>query len=159
MRLQKAFHVNFDDRQYTACAIQTFPTREEIRDRAKAVPQPAAQPEPTVLVETETVDTRERKELFGRPARHVITTRRVIPLTGSSGRESQTVTDGWYIDLDTALSCDPWWRSSGSGHAFVTTHRHGEQPESQHVSWRDTPASLIERLDELGVSRTASQEW
>jgi hypothetical protein len=89
----------------------------------------------------------------------VITTRRVIPLTGSSGRESQTVTDGWYIDLDTALSCDPWWRSSGSGHAFVTTHRHGEQPESQHVSWRDTPASLIERLDELGVSRTASQEW
>jgi len=127
--LQKTFHVNFDDRQYTACPIQTFPSREEIRNRATAVGQPPVQPAPTVLVETETVDTGERKELFGRPARHVITTRRVIPLTGSRCGESQTVTDGWYIDLDTRLSCDPWWRSSGSGHAFGTTHRHGEQPE------------------------------
>jgi hypothetical protein len=59
----------------------------------------------------------------------VITTRRVIPLTGSKRRESQTVTDGWYIDLDTGLSCDPLWGSSKSGHAFLTIHKQGEQPE------------------------------
>ena len=91
---------------------------------------PVARPDaPTVLVETETVDTGERRELFGRPARHVITKRGVIPLTGSRCRESQTVTDGWSIDLDTSLFCDPWRWSSGSGHAFLTTHTKSHQPE------------------------------
>ena len=36
--LQKAFLVNFDDREYTACPIQAFATREEIRAGAEAVP-------------------------------------------------------------------------------------------------------------------------
>ena len=58
-----------------------------------------------------------------------MTTRRVIPLSGSRSRESKTVTDGWYIDLDTRVSCDPWW-SSGSGHAFVSILAKGEQPET-----------------------------
>ena len=127
--LQKAFLLNFDDREYTAWPIQAFPTREEIRVRTEAVGQPPVQTAPTVLVETETVDTGEQRELFGRPARHVITTRRVIPLTGSTGRQSQTVTDGWYIDLDTGLLCDPWWWSAGSGHAFLTIHKQGDQPD------------------------------
>jgi hypothetical protein len=128
--LQKTFHLNFDDREYTACPIQAFPTREEIRARTEAVRRPPVQTAPTVLVETEAVDTGERRELFGRPARHVITTRRVIPLTGSRCLPSETVADGWYIDLDTGLSCDPWWWSSGSGHAFLTIHKQGDQPDS-----------------------------
>jgi hypothetical protein len=126
--LRKAFHLNFDDREYTAGPIQAFPSREEIRARTEAVREPPDQTAPTVLVETETVDTAERRELFGRLARHVITTRRLIPLVGSSCGPSQTVTDGWYVDLDTGLSCDPWW-SSGSGHAFLTTHKQGDQPD------------------------------
>jgi hypothetical protein len=128
--LQKTFHVNFDDREYTACRVQAFATREEIRACAEAVPPSPAQTAPTVLVETETVDTGERRELFGRPARHVITRRHVIPLTGSTCQESQTVTDGWFIDLDTSLSCDPWWSSSGSSHAFLTFHKQGDQPDT-----------------------------
>jgi hypothetical protein len=127
--LRKAFHLNFDDREYTAGPIQAFPTREEIRVRTEAVREPPDQTAPTVLVETETVDTAERRELFGRLARHVITTRRVIPLTGSSRGQSQSVTDGWYIDLDTGLSCDPWWWSSESGHAFVSLHKPGDYPD------------------------------
>jgi hypothetical protein len=127
--LRKAFHVNFDDREYTAGPIQAFPAREEIRARTEAVREPPDQTAPTVLIETETVDTAERRELFGRQARHVITTRRVTPLTGSSGGQSLTVTDGWYIDLDTGVSCDPWWWSSGSGHAFLTIHKQGDHPD------------------------------
>jgi hypothetical protein len=126
--LQKQFHVNFDDREYTAWPIQAFPTREETLARADAVRQPAGETPATVLVETETVDTGERREFFGRPARHVITTRRVIPLIEPTSRQNETVTDGWYIDLDTALSCDPWWWSK-SGHAFATLHKPGDQPE------------------------------
>lgn len=128
--LQREFLVNFDDREYTAWPIQAFPRRDEVLARAEAVDQRPVQTEPTVLVETETVDTGERRELFGRPARHVITTRRVIPLTGSRCAQGQTVTDGWYIDLDTGLSCDPWWWSSGSGHAFLTIHTQGDQPDT-----------------------------
>jgi hypothetical protein len=127
--LQKTFHVNFDDRQYTAYPVQAFPTPEQLAARADAVRQPRDRPALTVLVETETVDTGERRELLGRPARHVITTRRVIPLTGSRSRESETVTDGWYIDLDTRLSCDPWWWSAGSHHALVTFSKQGDQPD------------------------------
>jgi hypothetical protein len=87
----------------------------------------ASQREPTVLVETETVDTGERRELFAHTARHVLTTRRVIPLAGAKRGADTTVTDGWYIDLDTHLSCEPSWRSARSGHAFGTLHRQGEE--------------------------------
>jgi len=59
----------------------------------------------------------------------VVTTRRVIGLTGSRSPESDTVTDGWYIDLDVSISCDPWWWSSGSGHAVLSIHKENEQPE------------------------------
>jgi len=127
--LGQAFQVNFDDRQYTACPLQSFPTRDELRARVDGVEQSRVETAPTVLVETETIDTGDRRELFGRSARHVMTTRRVIPLSGSRSRESTTVTDGWYIDLDTRVSCDPWW-SSGSGHAFVSILAKGEQPET-----------------------------
>src|SRR4051794_13329231 len=83
--LKQTFHLNIDDRQYTAGLLQAFPTREEMLVRAAASGQRTVAPprEPTVLVETETVDTGERKELFGHTARHVVTTRRVIPLAGA----------------------------------------------------------------------------
>jgi hypothetical protein len=130
--LKQTFHLNLDDRQYTAGPLQTFPAREEMLARAAASGQlvVASQREPTVLVETETVDTRERKELFGHTARHVVTTRRIIPLAGAKRGADTTVTDGWYIDLDTHLSCEPLWRSARSGHAFATGHKQGEEGDT-----------------------------
>ena len=62
---------------------------------------------PTLHIETTTVDTGERKEMFGYVARHVITTRQQTPLDGSNSQPSQSVTDGWYIDIDLSISCDP----------------------------------------------------
>jgi hypothetical protein len=126
--LKQAFYLNLDDRQYTAGPLQTFPTREEMLVRAAISGQLAGAPqrEPTVLVETETVDTGERKEYFGHTARHVVTTRRVIPLAGAKRRADTTVTDGWYIDLDSHISCEPSWRSARSGHGFLTATIKGE---------------------------------
>ena len=49
-----------------------------------------------VQVESKTVDTGERKVLFGHPARHLITTTRRPDANGRSGGEE--VLDGWYID-------------------------------------------------------------
>jgi hypothetical protein len=141
--LQRVFHINFDDREYTACPIQAFPPREELRAPNEAVRQTPVQMAPTVLVETETVDTGERRDLLGRPARHVITTKRVIPLTGSRCLPSETVADGWYIDLDTGLSCDRRWWPSRSGHAFLaghfvpTIHKQGDQPQPDRPTFKD----------------------
>jgi hypothetical protein len=61
---------------------------------------------PTLRIETTTVDTGERKEMFGYEARHVITTRKQTPLDGSNSQPTQSVTDGWYIDIDRSISCD-----------------------------------------------------
>ena len=58
-----------------------------------------------LVVETTTVDTGERKRAFGRPARHVITTRKDIPAERPDAA-TEMVTDGWYIDLETRTTCE-----------------------------------------------------
>jgi hypothetical protein len=126
--LKQTFHLNLDDREYTANPLQTFPTREEMLARAAASSQLVApQREPTIVMETETVDTGERKELFGHSGRHVVTTRRIVPLAGAKRGADTTVTDGWYIDLNPHISCEPSWRSARSSHAFLTVHQQGEE--------------------------------
>lgn len=62
---------------------------------------------PTLRIETTTADTGERQEMFGYLARHVTTTVRQTPLDGAASQSSLSVTDGWYIDLDRSISCDP----------------------------------------------------
>jgi hypothetical protein len=125
--VKQTFHVNFDDRQCVVSPLNPLnsrPTRAQVLALAASGQFVArAQREPTVLVEIETIDTGERKEMFSHTARHVMTTRRVLPLSGAD-RVDTTVTDGWYIDLDTDISCEPSWRS---GHAFASLHQAGEQ--------------------------------
>jgi hypothetical protein len=127
--LKQTFHLNLDDREYAVSPLHTFPTPEEILALAGAAGRQVVAPqrEPTVLVETTTVDTGERRELFGHTARHVLTTRRIIPLAGAKRGADTTVTDGWYIDLNTDIACEPSWRSARSGHAFVTFTKQGEE--------------------------------
>jgi hypothetical protein len=122
--LKQTFHVNFDDRQCVVSPLHTRPTRAQVLALA-ASGQLVATPqrEPTVLVEIETFDTGERKEMFGHTARHVMTTRRVVPLSGAE-RVDTTVTDGWYIDLDTDISCEQSWRS---GRAFASVHQRAQE--------------------------------
>ena len=122
--LQKTFLINFDDRQFTEWPVVPVPTVHDLQVGAEACP-PADAPAPTMRVETETVDTGERKEIFGRSARHMITRQRIIPLSGSARAERVTVIDGWYIDLDTRLTCEPW---ADTGHGFALGYKHGEQP-------------------------------
>jgi hypothetical protein len=132
--LEQRFELNLDDCEYTAGALPPYPrTREEAFARARSSGQVDTRREPTVLVETETVDTGERREFFGYVGRRVIITRRVIPLEGARRAPSASTSDGWYIDLDRSLlciACDPWWRSKPrSGHAFGTTRVRGEEPD------------------------------
>jgi hypothetical protein len=62
---------------------------------------PAAPPKPpgTIMIATTIVDTGERKEAFGRQARHVKTMIEKRPMPGACDTSRQRIeTDGWYID-------------------------------------------------------------
>jgi hypothetical protein len=106
--LGQMFELNLDSAEYTSAPYPPKPfTKEQIEARGLQSPPPSAAA--TLRLEANTTDTGERKEMFGHIARHVITTRRQIPLEGSRSAPQESVTDAWYIDLDTRLSCDYHW--------------------------------------------------
>jgi hypothetical protein len=66
----------------------------------------------TYVINIETLDTGERKEMFGHTARHMITKeKRIGGPENCYGGNSQQELDGWYIDFD----------------AFPAQHRSGKQ--------------------------------
>lgn len=91
--------------------------------RAKGV-QPVHVSEPkdagSLEIYLDTVDTGERKEMFGHAARHIITRERRVASPGSCAQSNTTETDGWYIDLDVPQGCDGTQRKTGTAIGFVT---------------------------------------
>jgi hypothetical protein len=57
---------------------------------------------PVIVIDIETIDTGERRTMFGHTARHLITKERRHPATGERAKTDQweSQTDGWYIDAD-----------------------------------------------------------
>ena len=105
---QMGIEINTRDREYEMHPLPRYPTREELKALAAShskPPEPKEKPKPTVTVERHTVDTGDRKEFFGYLARHVITTTKNIPHQGSRTQPSETVQDGWFIDLKARKSC------------------------------------------------------
>jgi hypothetical protein len=115
--LGQIFELNLDTSEYTSTPYPPRPlTKEQIEARGLQVP--AASEKTTLRIEVNTTDTGERKEVFGHIARHILTTRKQTPLDGSRFEPQEMVTDGWYIDLDQRLSCDPAWSERRSSHAY-----------------------------------------
>jgi hypothetical protein len=107
--------LNLDQREY-----ESRPYPPPLMAQA---PPPAVPPgPPTSRIEETTVDTGDRTDFFGHQARHVVTTRKETPLPGSHRYVQEVVTDGWYIDIDTEISCEPWWRlhREAKGFAYLT---------------------------------------
>jgi hypothetical protein len=117
--LNQMFVLNLDDREYMSMPVPKPPTLQEVEAFVAQHPAPAVPPQPTLLIETTTQDTGERQELFGYTARHVVTTVKQIPLVQSLQKSQEDATDGWYVDLDTRISCDP--RTKGRLMAFSGT--------------------------------------
>jgi hypothetical protein len=116
--LGQIYDLNLDSREYVTAPYPPKPlNNEEMEAHGLKMPEFNASAKPTLRVETTTVDTGERKEIFGHTARHVITTRKEIPLEGSHRDAQQMVTEAWYIDLDTSITCD-MHRSPGK-HAYL----------------------------------------
>jgi hypothetical protein len=105
--LGQAFELNLDASEYSSRPYPPKPlTKEELAARGLGTPVKYVSDKPTLRIEITTVDTGERKEMFGYSARHVITTRKQTPLQGSPSQPQESVTDGWYIDSKTGDSTD-----------------------------------------------------
>jgi hypothetical protein len=135
--LDQIFVLNMDDREYVSTSASKSPEREALLARAAKQPRPAVQPQPTLLIETTTKDTGERRQMFGLTARHVITTRKQIPLIEEGVTPQENVTDGWYGDLDAAVSCD---RPTAGAFAILVAGKAtkmGEPPQFPVLTFKD----------------------
>jgi len=113
--LGQRFELNLIDGEFEAWPIpQTQQAQEKAAGQPLKMSQTSPVGPPEMRVETTTSDTGERKTLFGHVARHVITTIKRTPLNGAQQGPFDVVTDAWYFDLETRLSCEPW-ATSGIG--------------------------------------------
>ena len=139
--LGQIFELNLDTAEYVSAPYPPKPlTQAEIEARGLRKPDMSPSREPTLRIETTTVDTGERKEFFGHIARHVIITRKQIPLEGSHSESQETVTDGWYIDLDyPQVSCGLKLSSGKRAHAYLTGGKQpAEKPEFVDIGESET---------------------
>ena len=82
---------------------------------------------------------RRAETVFGHIARHVIITRKQIPLEGSHSEPQETVTDGWYIDLDPQVSCDRKLSKGKRAHGYVVAGKQpAEKPEFVDIGETET---------------------
>ena len=114
-------------------------TKAEIDARKGTPPDFSSSAPRTLRIEAATVDTGERKELFGRVARHIITTRKQIPLEGSHAAPQETVTDGWYIDLHPQVACERRMPAGTRGHSYLASGSNPpEKPEFVDIGEPET---------------------
>jgi hypothetical protein len=132
------FDLNLEDKQYASSPIPKFPSAAESQALAAKHSASTALRTPTILIEITTVDTGERKNLFGYEARHVITTEKHTRLSGSKDDDQESVRDGWYADLPTSLWCYP--KSRGAV-AFVTARNRNEPVDVPSLKLVGTPES------------------
>lgn len=115
--LGRRFELNTKTHEYTSKEYPPKPlTPEERKTRGLEEPDWNTSTLPLFRVETSTRDTGEREEIFGQEARHVITTTKSTPLSESTLQPSVSVTDAWYIDFDSRISCEP--RPESKNHQF-----------------------------------------
>jgi hypothetical protein len=113
---------------------------------------------PEIVVETTTFDTGERKIAFNHAARRVVITRRQVDLRRSEP-PTETVTDGWYIDLETRPSCQRGRGSGGRAVLVAVASPAGAQAHSPRVSFKDTGAAEEGfAIETTTTSRSARQE-
>ena len=147
--LGQIFQLNLDDREYTSRPIPKPLSAEEQKARAEELKARAAQgpqlqrpAQPNLLMEITTSDTGERKQMFGYTARQVITTEKRTPLEGAVSLPQEQITDGWYIDLDTSISCDPPRQPGSFAVVSVGRDRKIDYPTFKFVGQRETGFAL-----------------
>lgn len=131
--LGRSFELNTHTQQYASKEYPPKPlTPEERKERGLEEPDWDTSTLPAVRVETTTVDTGEREEIFGQVARHVTITYKTTSLPDSQNepsvpgafRQAVFVMDGWYIDFDQRISCEPRLATRIHNFSGITSGRH-----------------------------------
>jgi hypothetical protein len=134
--LQKALVLSYGERSYMSSGLGMATTRA-FRRSVPASAHPPREDDPHLVIETETVRTGERREAFGYLARRVITIERRIPLVAAAGEPRETVTDGWYIHLETRPSCERLDPANVRARLVAVASLAGEAPTLPRVAYRE----------------------
>ena len=137
--LRRLFQLDFEARVYTASPIPYYRGRVGFKPRRRDRLRRSGR---TVQVRTETIDTGERRVIFGNTARRVIirTSHRYSP--DFEGRSSDTEADCWYIDPPAAwLALHP----PTPGHAILQQVVNGKMdtPEFTDIGAREAGFPLL----------------
>jgi hypothetical protein len=142
-------------------SIAVDPAKQEYTLNTFVRPKPAIDGSQTIVVDIETRDTGEQRQVFGHIARHLVTTERrhTEYLQKPPSEIREIATDGWYLDLDVPAafpshsrigavavitSLSPHGRSSGVPRIEVT--RRGPVPRGFPV-WEKTGDNQTELTD------------
>ncbi|HLW54695.1 MAG TPA: hypothetical protein VKW06_17800 [Candidatus Angelobacter sp.] len=95
----------------------------------------------TLQIWITSTDTGERQEMFGRMARHIVTTEKRVAGPGACSKNSDSQTDGWYID-DSVM---PDWHhpKGGSGGVVIAS-----------VFAVNAGSACMDRVDKIEVHRS-----
>jgi len=126
------FELNLDSSQYESGPYP--PALMKAQMLGLDQPKVSSSAKPTMRIEIKTVDTGERKQLFGRAARHVVTTAKQTQLGASESQLYETVRDGWYVDLSQTISCDPaYMRQTRAAYVTYALVVGGQKTGSQTI--------------------------
>ena len=145
-QLHSQFHLDLDARVYTTLHLPEDRIPISVTTRAP-IHRPSGR---TIHVHTETIDTGERREMFGNTARRIIirTSHRVTP--EDDARYGEAKADCWYIDPPAAwLALHPPMR----GHAIF--HSGDDTPVFTDVGPRENGFPLFVRKTEHSRFRDA----
>lgn len=97
----RALDLNLQDHEYALHELD-----EQGRPKGvKPIPISTKASGGTLTINVETIDTGERKEIFGRTARHIIRREQRIASPGACGHSGESESDGWYTDLEERNGC------------------------------------------------------
>jgi hypothetical protein len=99
--LHRVLELDLQDHEYTLRELddQGWP------QGAKPIPISTRASGGTLTINVETIDTGERRQIFGRTARHIIRREKRIAGPGACGRSGESESDGWYTDLEERNGC------------------------------------------------------
>jgi hypothetical protein len=99
----QAYRADLNSREYIELTPPLLPSQEEIEKMAILQEKKTKR-----TFDARTIETQERKEFFGRPAKHFVTT-----IVGKTAWQlSEATIDGWYLDLPLP-GCSPTYLRQG----------------------------------------------
>lgn len=128
--------VSVVDSKNSRQTIWDVTTCQYVVEKLRRAREQAGAPGPTIVIDIETTDTGERRTMFGRTARHLITLER----RHEESQESETRRDGWYINSESLPQALRASKTAilvaGRARPVLKVNRKGSAAETGLALWR-----------------------